>query len=149
MRCRPLSLHHNGRKWPKVAANYATVSDIIAIGKNLTAEEQTSAEILIQTASSKIRIIARKYGIDIDKNISDTTTGDDLSVAVKNAVVQSVIRAIDSLSSTSSAVSQNSETNGAYNISMTYLNAGQSLYFLNNELKDLGIIRQRYGAIDL
>lgn len=130
-------------------AAYATVSDIIAIGKNLTAEEQTSAEILIQTASSKIRIIARKYGIDIDKNISDTTTGDDLSVAVKNAVVQSVIRAIDSLSSTSSAVSQNSETNGAYNISMTYLNAGQSLYFLNNELKDLGIIRQRYGAIDL
>ena len=112
-------------------------------------EEQASAEILIQTASSKIRIIARKYGIDIDKNISDTTTGDDLSVAVKNAVVQSVIRAIDSLSSTSSAVSQNSETNGAYNISMTYLNAGQSLYFLNNELKDLGIIRQRYGAIDL
>lgn len=132
-----------------MAANYATVSDIIAIGKNLTAEEQTSAEILIQTASSKIRIIARKYGIDIDKNISDTTTGDDLSVAVKNAVVQSVIRAIDSLSSTSSAVSQNSETNGAYNISMTYLNAGQSLYFLNNELKDLGIIRQRYGAIEL
>ena len=132
-----------------MAANYATVSDIIAIGKNLTAEEQTSAEILIQTASSKIRIIARKYGIDIDKNISDTTTGDDLSVAVKNAVVQSVVRAIDSLSSTSSAVSQNSETNGAYNISMTYLNAGQSLYFLNNELKDLGIIRQRYGAIDL
>lgn len=132
-----------------MAANYATVSDIIALGKNLTAEEQTSAEILIQTASSKIRIIARKYGIDIDKNISDTTTGEDLSVAVKNAVVQSVIRAIDSLSSTSSAVSQNSETNGAYNISMTYLNAGQSLYFLNNELKDLGIIRQRYGAIDL
>ena len=132
-----------------MAANYATVSDIIAIGKKLTVEEQASAEILIQTASSKIRIIARKYGIDIDKNISDTTTGDDLSVAVKNAVVQSVIRAIDSLSSTSSAVSQNSETNGAYNISMTYLNAGQSLYFLNNELKDLGIIRQRYGAIDL
>lgn len=132
-----------------MAANYATVSDIIAIGKNLTAEEQTSAEILIQTASSKIRIIAGKYGIDIDKNISDATTGEDLSVAVKNAVVQSVIRAIDSLSSTSSAVSQNSETNGAYNISMTYLNAGQSLYFLNNELKDLGIIRQRYGAIDL
>ena len=132
-----------------MAANYATVSDIIAIGKNLTAEEQTSAEILIQTASSKIRIIARKYGIDIDKNISDAATGEDLSVAVKNAVVQSVIRAIDSLSSTSSAVSQNSETNGAYNISMTYLNAGQSLYFLNNELKDLGIIRQRYGAIDL
>ena len=132
-----------------MTANYATVSDIIAIGKNLTAEEQASAEILVQTASSKIRIIARKYGIDIDKNISDTTTGDDLSVAVKNAVVQSVIRAIDSLSSTSSAVSQNSETNGAYNISMTYLNAGQSLYFLNNELKDLGIIRQRYGAIDL
>lgn len=132
-----------------MTANYAAVSDIIALGKNLTAEEQTSAEILIQTASSKIRMIARKYGIDIDKNISDTTTGDDLSVAVKNAVVQSVIRAIDSLSATSSAVSQNSETNGAYNISMTYLNAGQSLYFLNNELKDLGIIRQRYGAIDL
>jgi hypothetical protein len=32
---------------------------------------------------------------------------------------------------------------------MTYLNAGQALYYLRNELKDLGIIRQRYGALDL
>jgi hypothetical protein len=32
---------------------------------------------------------------------------------------------------------------------MTYFNAGQSLYFLKSELKDLGLMRQSYGALEV
>jgi hypothetical protein len=68
---------------------------------------------------------------------------------VKSIVIQSVTRALNSISDASPALTQGSETNGSYSVSMTYLNAGQSLYFLRNELKELGLKRQVYGALEL
>ena len=125
-----------------MGAVYATVSDITVLGRSLTASEQQAAEVLLYQASAKLRLIAKKYGSDIDQLIaSDEDYGD----AVKNIVVQSTIRALGAVSNSGPALSQGSETNGSYSIQMTYLNAGQSLYFLRNELKDLGILRQRYG----
>ena len=125
---------------------YAKVSDITALGISLTATQRDAAEILLSTASSKLRLIAKRYGIDLDEAV---TADDDYNAAVKSIVVQSVTRALNSISDTSPAASQGSETNGSYSISMTYLNAGQSLYFLRNELKEIGLKRQVYGALEL
>lgn len=125
---------------------YAKVSDITALGISLTATQRDAAEILLSTASSKLRLIANKYGINLDAAVSED---DDYNAAVKSIVVQSVTRALNSISDASPAASQGSETNGSYSISMTYLNAGQSLYFLRNELKELGLKRQVYGALEL
>lgn len=125
---------------------YATVSDITALGINLTAQQQESAAILLNTASSKLRLVAKKYGKDLDTLIAADT---DYGAAVKSIVIQSVTRALNSISDASPALSQGSETNGSYSVSMTYINAGQSLYFLRNELKELGLRRQVYGALEL
>lgn len=125
---------------------YASVEDITALGISLTATQRDAAEILLSTASSKLRLIAKRYGIDLDEAI---TADDDYNAAVKSIVVQSVTRALNSISDASPAASQGSETNGSYSISMTYLNAGQSLYFLRNELKEIGLKRQVYGALEL
>lgn len=125
---------------------YASVSDITALGINLTAQQQEAAEILLSTASSKLRLIAKKSNIELDAAVAED---EDYSAAVKSIVIQSVTRALNSISDSAPALSQGSETNGQYSISMTYLNAGQSLYFLRNELKELGLRRQVYGAIDL
>ena len=62
--------------------------------------------------------------------------------------MQAVCRALDSVNN-SAAVSQGTESIGAYSLTMSYLNAGQSLYFLRNELKDLGFMRQRFGWLDM
>lgn len=125
---------------------YASVSDITALGISLTAAQSNAAEILLRTASSKLRLIAKKRG----KNIDDMITADeDYGDAVKNAVIQATTRALNSISDCNPAISQGSETNGSYSVSMTYINAGQSLYFLRNELKDLGLLRQVYGAIEI
>jgi len=82
--------------------------------------------------------------------IADEVTGADFSSAVKDVVIQATLRALNSAyNDNTPALSQGSETNGSYSIQMTYLNAGQSLYFLRNELKDLGLLRQVYGAIEI
>lgn len=128
--------------------SYATVNDIIKTGKNLTPAQTETAEILIETASSKLRLISSHYGKNIDKMIDDTETGKDFSNVVKSIVVQSVCRALNSISDTP-PVTQESQSALGYNASITYLNAGQSLYFLRNELKELGILRQQFGAFEV
>lgn len=132
-----------------MSKRYAEVSDIAALGKNLTAQEKEAAEILLDTASAKLRIAARKYGKDIDAMIADEVSGEDYALAVKSVVIQAVLRALTSISDTSPALTQGSQSALGYSISMTYLNAGQSLYFLRNELKDLGLRRQTYGAMEV
>lgn len=127
-------------------ARYAEISDLIALGKNLTAQQQTAAEILLDTASAKLRITAGKYGKDLDMMIFES---EDFSLAVKNTVIQAVLRALSSIDSSEPAVTQGSQSAMGYSVSMTYLNAGQSLYFLRNELKDLGLLRQTWGALEV
>lgn len=67
---------------------------------------------------------------------------------MKSVVVQAVVRALNSISNVNMAATQSSETIGSYSYSMVYANAGQSLYFLRNELKELGLKRQTYGAVE-
>ena len=126
---------------------YASVSDILALGKSLTAQQTEAAAVLIEQASSKLRLTARKYGRDIDAMIADPVTGEDFALAVKSVIVQAVCRALDAVTQPQS-VSQGTESIGAYSLTMNYLNAGQSLYFLNNELKDLGLKRQKTGWLN-
>ena len=125
---------------------YASVEDITALGISLTATQREAAEILLATASSKLRLIAKKFNIDLDTAVAED---EDYSAAVKSVVIQSVTRALNSISDASPALTQGSESNGSYSVSMTYLHAGQSLYFLRNELKELGLKRQVYGALEL
>ena len=128
---------------------YASVSDITALGINLTAQQQEAAEILLETASARLRIEAEKYGMDVDEMIADEKSGEDYALTVKNIIVQAVTRALSSISDTEPAVTQASQSALGYSVSMNYLNAGQSLYFLRNELKDLGFMRQVYGALEV
>ena len=116
------------------------------LGKKLTAEQQTAAEALIEAASAKLRIIAKKYGKDIDAMIADD---DDYDLIVRNTVVQAVTRALSCISDSAPAITQGSQSAMGYSVSMTYLNAGQSLYYLRNELKDLGLLQQTWGAMEV
>lgn len=130
------------------SAIYATVQDIQDLIRSLTSAEQDKAGSLLPIASAKLRITAGKYGASIDAMIADN---EDFGLAVKEIVCKAVVRALDASaqSGPASVVSQESQSALGYTASMTYLNAGQSLYYLRNELKDLGIARQRYGALDI
>lgn len=126
--------------------SYAETGDISAIGRKLTAEESEKAKILLSIASAKLRTIAKKYG----KNLNNIILNDpDLELVAKEIVVKSVLRALDVSENSKPAVTQETQSALGYSASMTYLNAGQSLYFLRNELKELGLIRQKFGALEL
>lgn len=127
---------------------YAEVSDITALGRSLTNQQQEAAEVLIAEASAKLRLMAQKYKKNIDDLIADPVTGEDYALAVKSVVVQAVCRALDAIND-SGAVSSASESLGPYSYTFQYANAGQLLYFLRNELKDLGLMQQRYGFLNL
>ena len=126
--------------------SYASVSDITALGISLTPQQEAAAEVLISQASAKLRLAAKKYGKSIDKLIADD---EDYSEAVKSVTVQAVTRALNSIADSDPAVSQVTQSGLGYSASMTYFNTGQSLYFLKSELKDLGLMRQIYGALEV
>lgn len=133
-----------------MGAVYATVSDILAMGITLTDPQQDTAAVLLEQASAKLRLAAADRGYDIDALISVPVRGEDYALVVKSVVVSSVIRALNALSAPdTAAVSQASQSGLGYSASWTYVNAGQSLYFLNNELKELGLTDQRYGAMEV
>lgn len=126
---------------------YVTIEDLTKLGKSLTAAQSEVAKNLIEIASAKLRTIALKYGKNIDEMIADEDTGEDFAIVVKSVVSQAVLRAMTSIEDTVPAATQVTQSGLGYSASMTYLNAGQSLYFLRNELKELGILRQTYGGL--
>lgn len=130
---------------------YATVEDIRASGYPLSASQEAAANTLLEQASAKLRTQARGIGKDIDAMIADETTGEDFGIAVKSVVVQAVRRGLDSgANAGAGTITQGSQTLGAYSVQQTFFNPGQSLYFLRNELKDLGLYRsQAFGALEL
>lgn len=128
-----------------MGVSYASVSDITALGNTLSPQQAEAAEVLLPAASAKLRIIAKKYGKDLDKMCED----EDMKTVIKNTVIQSVMRAMTSMENSASAISQASQSALGYSASVTYVNAGQSLYFLRNELKELGLKRQTFGALEV
>lgn len=130
-----------------MGAVYATVADITAL-KPLSAQEQEQAGVLLQYASDRLRVIGTKYGTDIDAQIA---ADPDYGSAVKFTVINTVINALGrlSVSAGESAASQATQSGLGYSMTLTYSNAGSVLWFGKNDLKDLGLLRQKYGALDL
>lgn len=133
------------------AAVYATIEDIRAVGYPLAASQETAATNLLEISSAQLRLRARRVGKDIDEMIAKPDTGADYALAVKSVIVQTVTRALDNAGNAGSGgLTQGSQTLGAYTVQQTFFNPGRSLYFLNNDLKDLGLYRgQSFGAVEV
>lgn len=131
-----------------MAAEYATIEDVMKLGRKLTAEEQEKAAALLPVACAKLSTACKKYGKDLDLMIADEP---DIGYVAKDIIVRAVLRAVDTITDVDSspAASQATKSAMGYSLSMTYLNAGQQLYFLRNELKELGVMRQRYGVVEV
>ena len=99
-----------------------------------------------ENACAKLSTACKKYGKDLDIMIADEP---DVELVAKDIIVRATLRAVDTIADSSPATSQASQSAMGYSVSMTYLNAGQQLYFLRNELKELGVMRQRYGAMEV
>lgn len=122
----------------------ATIDDVM-IFTALTEEEIVKAEALLNIVSARLRFEAKKVGKDLDEMIANDT---EFEMVAKSVIAGIVERTVKLLKSDSPVVSQYSESALGYSYSGTIPNPGESLYIKKNELKALGLKRQRYGVID-
>lgn len=125
---------------------FATADDILLL-KTLTADQLTKADALLEKASDLLRYEAKKVGKDLDEmSISDPTFASVLASVTANIVSRAF-----SLSENTeiSSLSQYSQSALGYSFSGTNANPGESLFIKRNELKTLGLRRQRYGALEV
>ncbi len=133
----------------ETGAVYATVDDVIARWRELTADEVEKAEALLPTISARLRYEAHIRYKDLDKMIENDP---DLAEIARQVTVDIFRRWVNdniSESADQPAVSQFAESAGGYSVSGTYLTPGGGLFIKRNELAMLGLLRQRFGWVDL
>lgn len=123
---------------------FATIQDLIDLWRPISNEEQERAESLLSVVSNRLRMEARKVGKDIDDDIKDDLVYKDV---VRGVTVDIVARTLMT-STDKEPMTQYSESALGYSVSGTFLTPGGGLFIKRDELKALGLRRQRYGVID-
>lgn len=126
-------------------AAFATVDDLTALWRPMTAEEQKRASALLELVSASLRAEADKVGKDLDAMIRSNR---NLAAVAKSVTVDVVARTLMT-STNQEPLSQFSQTAGPYTASGTYLVPGGGLFIKRSELARLGLRRQRMGALDI
>ena len=125
-------------------SDYATVNDIIALKRPLTAEEQERAALLIPIVCDSLRLEAEKVGKDLDALVEGTSY---LASVAKSVTVDVVMRVVRT-STDGEPMTQVGESAVGCSVSGTYLVPGGGLFIKRSELKRLGLTRQKYGVIE-
>lgn len=126
---------------------YATVQDVTVLFRPLSMQEQEKAEALLPIVSDLLRSEARKAGKNLDAMIA---AGEVYASTVKAVTVDVTSRVLRQ-STQGDAMSQESQGALGYTWSGTYAIPGGGIgnAILRNDLKRLGLRRQRIGVIEL
>ncbi|HGD0996902.1 TPA: phage Gp19/Gp15/Gp42 family protein [Streptococcus agalactiae] len=125
--------------------NFATTDDVILLWRQLSVDEIKRAEALLETVSDTLRLEASKVGKNLDEMILETPY---FATVLKSVTVDIVARTLMTATQ-GEPMSQESQSALGYTWSGTYLVPGGGLFIKDNELKLLGLKKQRYGGIEL
>lgn len=124
-------------------ADFATTTDVAALWRVLTDDEETRAEALLPVVSDSLRVEAQKVGKDLDTMALIPSFANVLKSVVVDVVARTLMT-----STNSEPMIQTSESALGYSQSATFLVPGGGLFIKNAELSRLGLRRQRYGTLD-
>lgn len=124
---------------------FASVADVAALFRAMTADEQTRCEALLPLVSDELRQAAKDAGKDLDGMILRNPS---LASVAKIVTVDAVSRVLRQ-STTDEPMSQESQSGLGYSWSGTYAipGGGISNAIMKSDLKRLGIIRQQVKAV--
>lgn len=126
---------------------YASVEDYEKVYNTaLNNDQHKRLLMLIELASSLLREEANKRSMNLSAVISSS---DDKANVAKMVVLACVHRVMSKDDDQDMPLEQFSQSALGYTFSGTYVNPGDDLYYLRNELKRMGIIKQRYGAMEI
>lgn len=123
---------------------FATIGDLINLWRPLKQDEETRAEALLPVVSNRLRMEAMRVNKDMDQMIADDEIYADV---VKSVTVDIVARTLMT-STDKEPMSQFSQSAMGYSVSGTFLTPGGGLFIKRDELKALGLRKQRYGVIE-
>lgn len=128
-------------------SDYATLNDVITLFRPLNATEQTRVTNLLPLVSDALRVEAKKVGKDLDAMITDEPTLSSVAKVVTVDIVSRILRQ----DTDGEPMTQYSESALGYSVSGTPVMAGGGIgaAILKNDLKRLGLKRQRYGAMEI
>lgn len=127
-------------------SDFATLSDVIAIsGINYTAEEQERISTLLPLICDTLRLEANKVGKDLDEMAGNEAYANVLKLVTCDVVIRAMRQ-----TQSGDPLSQESQSANGYSWSGTYAIPGGGIAsaIMNNDLKRLGLRRQKYGVID-
>lgn len=127
-------------------SDFATVQDVIDLWRPLSNDEQTRAGNLIPLICDALREEAVRVGQNLDAMIAADTS----LASVAKMVTVDVVARIMRQSTDGDPMTQESQAGLGYSWSGTYAvpGGGMSNAIMRNDLKRLGIKRQRYGVIE-
>lgn len=123
---------------------FATIDDLSVLWRALESDEEERAEELLNTVSHVLRVEAKKVKKDLDLMVK---ADESYAYVVKSVLIDIVARTLMT-STRQEPMTQFSESALGYSVSGSFLVPGGGLFIKDNELKRLGLKRQRFGAID-
>lgn len=126
-------------------SDFATVSDLIALWRQLSPGELERAEVLLPLVSDSLRMEAIKVGKNLDQMIEETPV---LASVAKSVTVDVVARTLMTPTD-ETPMTQMTQSGLGYSVSGTYLVPGGGLFIKRSELARLGLRRQQIGVINL
>ena len=123
---------------------FATVEELSNLWRTLQPDEELRAEELLKVVSNRLRLEAENVGKDLDEMASESEVYRDV---VKSVTVDIVARTLMT-STDQEPMTQYSESALGYSVSGTFLTPGGGLFIKRDELKALGLRRQRYGVME-
>lgn len=125
---------------------FATLADVVALsGTNYTADEQERIAALLPLVCDALRYEAFKVGKDLDEMAEYAAYASVLKLVTCDVVIRAMRQ-----TSTGEPMAQESQSALGYSWSGTYAIPGGGIAnaIMNNDLKRLGLRRQKYGVID-
>lgn len=128
-------------------SDYATVDDVITLWRELTPEEAERVTALLPLISDALRYEAVKVGKDLDAMIAESSSYASVVKLVTVDVCSRVMRQ----NTSGEMMSQESQAALGYSWSGTYAipGGGMANAIMNNDLKRLGLKRQRIGTLEI
>lgn len=125
--------------------SFATIEDVTALWRNMTTQESEKAENLLPIVSDSLRVEAEMRGYNLDAMVEDNTA---LASVAKSVTVDIVARTLRTATD-GEPMSQESQSALGYSWSGTFAVPGGGLPIMRNDLKRLGILRQKLGVVDI
>lgn len=126
---------------------FATLQDVTSLWRPLTAQEQERVTALLPMVSDLLRQAATNAGADLDKMLVQNPPLQSTAKMVTVDVVSRILRQ----STTGEPVSQETQSALGYSWQGTYAipGGGMANAIMNNDLKRLGIRKQKIKAVEL